>query len=395
MKKFLIVCFALSACTNGGGIRDGSGGGISAGGSDELTPAQRAAIASNKNVTGMLTFLQTDANGNTVFGRGASVRSTAGTYDLSNVHFAIADEGFDDEGFKFVVDGDGKIIGIDMGFSEHDSYPEDGPAYLERGAEDDSIEFTGLVNDGNGNNNGNGGRSNWKPAVYTYNSLGKTEGLGLRYSDFGYVDIDTEGREFWRPAFIAGYDDGKKIAKENITGITSDDTFTGRVVGHVMSVKDGEDNGQALPLEATASLTFNQDGTNGPTSVMNANFENWYAVQYTEDDAGKVVRFSDYTYTADGEGDDDLYRLVSDVEEGGVYASDAASGLMLDNTLTWTDDGEEVSRVNSDVRYFGENGVPTEAVGLIQVRDCGGAECMNNYDETPEVRMDISFGVKQ
>ena len=84
MKKFIFLTSALALAACGGGS-----GGVS----DNLTPAQRAAVESNKNITGMLTYMSTDTFGNTINSRGAMTRNSSivynsGSYNLEDVKFA-------------------------------------------------------------------------------------------------------------------------------------------------------------------------------------------------------------------------------------------------------------------------------------------------------------------
>ena len=354
MKKLFVLrsVLALTACGGGsGGVSDG------------LTPAQREAVESNKQITGMLTYIETDGSGNTLNSRSSSTRESgtvrgAGSYDLSNISFAGIDEDFEDVGnpednFHFVVDENKKIIGIDMGLSEVDDYPEDGPEYFERNG--NTKRFTGLVKSG----------ANWVDAELEYNSFGKD--VELRYSDFGYLAVidSATGEEQQHVVFMGGYDDAKKIDKEDINAST---TFNGSATVSVVAVRGGEDSGKFLNLDTSdARLVFNQEG-----STLTANFDNWYDIEYTESGDNKSIAFSNYH---NNNGDDD-FRMISDT----------GSGVVLDNSA--------FNKLNSEIHYYGDNGTPSEAVGLIQMRDCGGVACTNNYNEEQEVRMNLGFGGK-
>jgi len=358
MKRFAILTsvLALAACGGGsGGVGDG------------LTPAQREAVESNKQITGMLTYIETDDSGNTLNSRsattrGSGVRQIAGSYDLSNIGFASIDEDFEDVGnpednFHFVVDENKKIIGIDMDLSELDDYPEDGPEYFERVG--NTKRFAGLVKIG----------PSWVDAELDYNSLGKD--VELRYSDFGYLAVidSATGEEQQHVVFMGGYDDAKKIDKEDINTST---TFNGSATVSVVAVRDGENSGKFLNLDTSdAKLVFNQGGAQ-PVSTLTANFDNWYDIEYTESGDNKSIAFSNYH---NNDGDED-FRMISDT----------GTGVVLDNSV--------VNKLNSEIHYYGDNGTPSEAVGLIQMRDCGGVACTNNYDTEQEVRMNLGFGGK-
>jgi len=347
MKKYLSITsvLLLAACAGGSGHHGGATGLVS----DDV-------LASNRQVTNMASQILVK-NGDS---SKSIVRSSSkvynGTeyaaYDLSDVKFSLADEGFDKEAFVFLVNDKGEIYGIDMGLAQEESYPADGPKYIKR---EEKNKFSGLVND-----------EGWIPANLEYHSEGGT--LNLRYSDFGYIDIDA--REFWRPVFIGGYDDAKEIATN---AVNSEIQLDGRVVGHVMAVKGGPNSGEALPLEATAKLTLNEGN-----SKLEADFLNWYKIVYEENGDVKTVAFSEFHRT------DDDFRMVSDT----------GSGVTLDNSVTQYDPDEDITmnNLNSDIRYFGDNGNVSEAVGLIQLRDCGGQFCNNDHEHQQEVRMNIGFG---
>ena len=301
-------------------------------------------------------------------------------YDLSDVSFTMADEGFDtgEDSFKFIIDDNtdsetrGKIIGIDMGFAEDDSFPADKKATLSR--QDDTNVFNGYVNDPDNDAD----PDKWKDAKYTYASLGKGK---LRFSDFGTLKVvrNDDADKKWTSVFIGGYDAAKKIAPENVALAKEETTktmeFSGTATGGVTSVLAGQGSGKSIDITDTnAKLTLFVDKSNANNPVSNskleASFDNWYDVVYTEDADTKKIELSNYQGTND-------FKMLT-AENDGV--------VTIENT-----------GINSDIRYFGDNKTPTEAVGLIQVRDCNGAECTNDYgtanDPNKEVRMNIGFGV--
>ena len=100
---------------------------------------------------------------------------------------------------------------------------------------------------------------------------------------------------------------------------------------------------------------------------MKTKFNNWYDVAYTETGDTKTIVLSNYQGAED-------YKMLTVADSDGKV------------TISGTD-------VNSDIRYFGDNGTPSEAVGIIQVRDCNGVACAGATDTTPEVRMNLGFGV--
>lgn len=338
MKKLAILTsiLALTACGGGSG---GSGGG---GAGNSVTDF---AAVSNANLTGMRTAIEVNAAGETVSSRAATSRfATLGNgnilYDLSDVDFKASDEDFGVK-LKFVVDADKKVTGIkviNLDASEMSS-----------NRIGDTNNFAGTVNMGDE-----------VDAVLSYNSLGKE--MGLAYSDFGNISIDVI--DGWRPVFIGGYD----VKKIDESEIETNATFTGKATGSVMAIRDGEGSGKGRDLDGNATLVFDTNGGN-PTSTLTANFDNWYDVKYEKTGTTETA-----TFTGGDVIDDPDFYLIDD-----------ANG-----------DGKTTDVTNSDVRYFGDGTNPSEAVGIIQVRDCegGGANC-GNYDNYDEVRMNLGFGVKK
>jgi len=357
MKKLTILTSVLALAACGGG----SGG--SSGGSSIVTPTPIArmgtvtqnAIDSNAAVTGMVSEIGRATDGSTIdvdnVSRSATTRFTYNgkeyeSYKLNDVNFIMADEGFGGEMTFGVDETTGEITSFVLLPDEED--PEDKGMTFERAGYDPndaekSKQFTGQVN-----HNGH------QDAVLTYNSLGKD--VGLKYSDFGGFDIDVI--DGWRPTFAGGYD----VKKIDTQDISNDVTFTGKATGSVVAVLGGEGSGVALPLDSNANLTFNK---NSKTTTMTASFDNWYDVEYTKvgNDTGNVA-------FTNGKNED--FYLIGDTQGN----------------------GRTVSVTGEDVRYFGDNNIASEAAGIIQVRDCNGKTCDNDYDNTPEVRMNLSFGVK-
>ena len=315
------------------------------------------AIESNASVTGMLSEIGVAEDGTIIdITRHASRKEFQHhgkkykSYNLEDVNFVMADEGFGGK-MKFTFDEKtGEITYFSLLPDEND--PEDeGMSFKRRGYNKTdpkvSKEFIGQVNHKTDDE-----QEAMVDAVLTYDSMG--ENLGLKYSDFGAFDIDVI--DGWRPVFIGGYEI-KQIDTEDIVTTT---TFTGKATGSVMAVLEGQGSGVALPLNDTAQLVFDKQSQ---TSTLTASFDNWYDVEYVKsgDNTGNV------TFT-NGKNPD--FYLINDIDGSGK---------------TVTVSGE-------DIRYYGDKNNATEAVGLIQVRDCGGSECTNDYDKQQEVRMNLGFG---
>lgn len=436
MKKYIILTslIVLTACGGGSG---GSPTGDPARPRNTTSPiVSDKTYNSNKNVTSMVSRLlisndsakRTLARTSTVQYEGADYKE----YDLSDVKFAVADESFETDGMKLIIEPETKeIIALDMDFGAEPGYPtiykyvrdENGKItslepvseeeatdaemhpekYLVRTSSNDN-EFIGFVNfsddeddeNNNENNNQNNNENqntpgdeeldgaNWVQTKVKYNSLGQlSEKHKLRYSDFGNIEI--AALPGWRAMFVGGYDI-KQIEPQNID---TEKTFNGHATASVVAIKKG--TGTAIALDdKNASLTF-KDGE----SKLSAEFDKWYNVAYSEeyDENGNAINKT-ATFTNFKNDGDDKFRMLSDTkDDNGNYISDtAANGLVMTavtNTEQHGSNIETFDSIRSDIRYYGDNGNPSESVGLIQVRDCDGKQCGNNHDE---VRMNLGFG---
>ena len=239
-------------------------------------------------------------------------------------------------------------------------------------------------------------------AVLKYVSSGKD--VKLRYSDFGYFELITENENENRPVSIIGGYDIKRIANNNLPSTDNDIVFTGAASGSVVALRGGDVHTIELK-DTNAELKFN----NG-TSTLNATFDNWYDVGYSEtyatngDVTNKTITYSNYTdSTSDRLGNnvpENYFRTISDTYDGEHYLSDVGdNGLNIDNSAQNTEQHganiDTFDRIQSDIRYYGDNGTPSEVVGLIQVRDCAGNQCGDVMGvRNDEVRLNIGFGGK-
>lgn len=416
MKKLLaLVSVSVLAACGGGHGGGGNGGHVDYAG-HSVTAEQRAAVESNSAVTGMLTYLETDSLGNTVTSRAAAnyhpgVQQKAGTYDLSDVKFANIDEGFEDvgdeDGLQFVVDENNKIIGFNV--DPWDQLDEDHPARAQAEYADkqvqflrnqDSNTFTGWIKAEDENGNGQ-----WILGELEYNSLGKM--AGLRYSDFGNIAIkELENNTYQqRLAFIGGYDDAKRIET-----IDEDAEFHGHATGSVVSVLGGPNTGKCLNIDTMQNANDEDKvatfAVNNGTSTLTAKFDNWYDVAYTESGGNKSITFSNYTTSPtvqDVNGvdvDANEFRMRSDNGSDSFTLTPMAYQVYEEGNPVFDAEHNPVmaDNLNSEIRYFGDNGTPSEVVGLVQIRDRGtdpeNYENINDYNNAQEVRMNLSFGAK-
>ena len=278
----------------------------------------------------------------------AELQHNTEVFNVSDARLILSDGGFGGE-LKFDVDENtGEITGFEL-LPDEDDPEDEGMSFTTRLENSDAghTQFQGTVED--------------QPAVLTYNSLGKE--LGLKYSDFGSFDIDRFDN--WRVPLAGGYE-SKRITEMPTDEVANHETlsFQGKATGHVLRPNYyGDGDPAVIQLNAPASLKFY--GHEGKT-VMTASFSNWYDVEYTKirTDAGNV-NFTNYKQ------------------------NELGADLNLSNATGETN----VQVTGEDIRYFGDNNIPTEAVGLIQVRDCAGAAC-NDHEDEDYLRMNLGFGAK-
>lgn len=356
MKKLILLTSILALAACGGGSGGGNGGNTGVDIPDKLPSTVTAdAELSNAEITGMVSEIMITADGNASGNTSRMSHHNIGgkkytSYKLDDVDFAFADEGFGGP-LRFILDkdGTGEITGFVM---VGDDVDENGEKEADKVFTRNGDVFEGVV-EGNA-------------AKLKYQSLGKE--MGLRYSDFGKLDISL--MDGWSPVFIGGYD--IKNVKDAEMPTDSSLTFDGVAVGHVVAVRDGEPDAQVLNENAQKNAKLVFDATGGtPKQTLTASFDNWYDIEYTKNGNEKgSVTFSNRKGS-------EAYYLMSDT----------------DGHATMDVEGE-------DFRYFGDNNIPTEAVGMIQVRDCPGGRCTDWVDENAgetadEVRMNLGFGGKR
>ncbi len=434
MKKCFILTsvLALAACSggSGGGGAPGVSGGQLSGAENFIRSGQTTIgnVEINNDVTSMASAIVVAKDGSSSAIRSAT-KSFNGKeydiYDLSDVKFNATDEGFGLP-MQFIV-GDDKVI-RQLAIQDNESIVQGNKIYIEYDDENYILSGTKLLSklnepgyeiqdSGSGPNiyyNGNpyGGddleiannniyrvlntvpdgmlvendkiyteytgdhriiKNNEVYELYdldsgytfksedgdinlTYASHGKD--MKLKYSDFGFYQFSANN-DVDRPVpFIGGYDDVKKIESDELP--TSETTFTGNAIASVISILGGENSGTVYDpqnnggfINGSAELKFTKDSEN-----LTARFEDWYDVSYNNGN----LSFDGTSKTIP-----DAYKLFSN-------ASD--------------------SETNSKIQYYGDNGTPSEAVGLIQYRQCANGTCDTDYDTHQEIRMNLSFGAK-
>lgn len=329
MKKFALLTsvLALAAC----------GGGAGGPGAVDSTRVSASAIASNAKITGMASEIVIGENGAataraaTQPGQFSEGGKNYNVYKLDDVELVIGDESFGME-LKFGLAPDGTVNTLYV----LDEDP-DGHHTLVFNRDGQSNNFKGKINDGNAIADG----------TLQYVSLGKD--LGLRYSDFGYLPASAINK--WRATFAGGYD-VMRIKDKDMQKLDGEMTFNGRAVGGVVATNvNGQHNiGKSIDLlDKNATLTFNKG-----KQELTANFDNWYNIKYTKDGSEHgTISFDKYT------GTDDTFRFA---------------------------DTQYASVTGEDFRYFGENGTPSEATGVLQAKGDG------EFGVADEIRMNLSFG---
>ena len=383
MKKSILLTslLALAACGGGhhGGGTAGAPGEIVKP-TDTLTAEQRAAaIASNKEITGMESFVVVGGSNPTINPNVRSsgvVQSDGGTrYDLSNVrlHTTTFTEDFvnPDNGADILfTTKDGKVVQLQIVGPEQ--FGKDGLIGTREG--DSGIfaghgTFTGEeeVRDENGQLIGMETITEDLDFKMKFATFGKD--VGLRYSEFGQIglaveddDDDMDGGEF----FAGGYQ-VKKMEPVNISG--DEMNFTGIAKAYVYTGDDEENPSGELKLTADASLKFAKG-----VSTLTANFDQakgdkWYQVVTTFDNKGTV---SDMQFK-NGENLDSQYKY---------HGKDEYQAKQTQRN----DNGDGNAIRNGFVEYYGDGNNPAEAVGSVKYVENEANEDMER------IFFDMGFG---
>ena len=174
--------------------------------------------------------------------------------------------------------------------------------------------------------------------------------MGLSYSDFGLINIISQGSDEFLIPFAGGYAD-KKIA---VTKIDTDMEFSGRATGRVAK------GAHTIQLQQDTSrpttLTFDSQSDK---STLKANFNNWYDVVV---DSNGAISFTDY----------------KDNHPGGTSINMQLATTPDDGTIT-------ADGATMNVGYYGPSTTPTQATGLVHYQET---------DVENPVSLDMAFGVK-
>lgn len=200
-----------------------------------------------------------------------------------------------------------------------------------------------------------------------FQSAGK--GLGLSYSDFGFVNINGDNE-----VFHGGYSDNK-IELATVRNLHKNITFTGKAVGMVEKFTETGDVRQVagtLPLEGDASLVV----TNAGDETLTALFDNWYDVTVERDsDNHNQITFNNFATSGD-----ESYKFKRIDNTGAVIARD-------DSTRTITDFTNQqmipnISDADSTVRGQGEGALVLDYFGPTDTDNPTEFSGMVKYTET-------------
>ncbi|MBQ6110454.1 MAG: hypothetical protein IJL05_03675 [Alphaproteobacteria bacterium] len=347
MKKLslFVSLLALSAC----------GGGNGGNGDDVLTPEQRA-MASNKNVTNMNSFIVVGGSNPTVNpnARAASTHVSflddgGKKYDLENVTLKTIPTSGVISDLMFHTDDNGEIVSIE--FLDAAKIMQEHPGSDVTVGEIKRQGDTNVFIDHDVIDTESGQKQIDIPVKY----ISYAENYNLKYSDFGVLRMDVSGTGIaelkdygvYDMPFAGGYDE-KNINNEQMNNLVQNGNivFTGLAKGQVSYhdwTKGFDGEGVDVMLEGgltdnQATLTFAQDGT----QTLAADFSNWAKIEAIQA-ANKTNQFKVITNY-----------LESDSP---YYIETSPAGLtseMLEHSMVM------------QTGYYGDNSMPNEGVALVQ-----------------------------
>lgn len=399
MKKYFAITpvLLLTACSGG------SGGVV--GTADTLTPEQRAAaIASNSQITDMDSFIIVGGNNPTVNSNARAttmgvLQSDGGVrYDLEDVEFKTAsmsmNTGVDDRAIIKFETKDGKIDKIKMSLEGVDDVGSDIDMKIVGVRRGDTNVFADGILSFKENNIEQAENIPNEDFGLLYSSKAKDNNQGLRYADWGVVQWGDVGNWDTSNYFAGGYD-VKRTDKDNYTHMNelahnADDeklTFSGRADG-IVRIGSMSDDTDVLYADGVNKLDLSTDATlefaNG-TSTLTANFDNWYDVSATMDNTGNLTNL---VFTNGDKVDnnsnpiiDDTFKWVRNDNPLDEHVAEETRNIIIHDNHTDT-----VIR-DGFVEYYGDNGNPAEAVGVIRYGD--------SLNPSGAMRFDMGFGAKR
>lgn len=373
MKKyfFLTSVLALAAC---GGGSSGSTPGAAIKSNDNLTPEQRAAVASNANVTGMNSFIIIGGSNPTVNpnARAASTHVFAQSdggmrYDLENVTFKTIPTSGVISDLMFHTDTNGKIESIEFLDAEAIMAEHGGSSVLVGPIERQGDTNKFIAHPGQMPNMEQTG-----DMQIEYVSYANQAGLGLTYSDFGMLVMDTSvlvgaDVDTYNMPVIGGFDE-KNITNDQMQNLAQDGdmVFAGLAKGTVTYSNQITNAAESKNLIDTgATLTFAQNGT----QTLAADFTNWAKI--------KAVKAANGT---------NQFVVVENYSPNtsNLHIGTSPAGLVDANM-------DDEHSMTFQTGYYGDNNAPNEGVGLVQYQYMHGYnESIHDYEH--HVNVDLGFG---
>lgn len=418
MKKiaFFTSALALAACSGGGGEKPGAI--ITP--SNDLTPEQRAAaIASNSQLTDMDSFVivggkNSKTNPNSRIA--TTLEDGSVRYDLSDVEFKTAsmlmNTGVDDSAILKFKTTNGKIDEITMDLSGVDRDGTNIDLKIDTRRTGDSNVFSNnsiLSYKENGVEQNTEDGEDLSNFGLLYESGAKNHDMGLRYADFGVVQWGDVGAYDTSNYFAGGYNVKRTdLATNGNPDYTNMNNLAQNAVGEklvfsghadgVVRIGDMSDDldtyyneNNKLDLSTTATLEF----ANG-TSTLTANFANWYDVTATMGNDGKLSNlvFSNGDKEGFYHGDDFKWKRPDEHDSMvplNEHVADATAEIQItDPNFVCPDGPGQCSTTfvrDGFVEYYGDNGNPAEAVGVIRYGD--------SVNPAGAMRFDMGFGAKR
>ena len=421
MKKIAILTsiLALAACGGGsgsGGSGNGAPGAITTP-TDTLTAEQRAAaIASNSQITDMNSFIVIGGTNPTINpnARAATTgvqQSDGGVrYDLSDVEFKTAsmlmNTGVDDNAvIKFQIQ-DGEINGINLSLEGVGPEEELINLQIDANRRDDPdnpgvFAGTGSFQAGDEIESLDADATDFG---LLYSSKAKDNNQDLHYADWGVVQWGDIGNYDTSNYFAGGYDvkrtDKNNYEHMNELAQNADDgklVFSGHADG-VVRIGDMSDDAEVNYTEGVNKLTLSSDATlefASGTSTLTANFDNWYDVSATMDNTGKLTNL----VFENGDKEDFITPGENDFKWHGENTYTAqTTGTNYEMPYGLIGDGRTIVR-DGFVEYYGDNGNPAEAVGVIRYGDSNGTSLKGSFETSDArsdcMRFDMGFGAKR
>lgn len=229
-------------------------------------------------------------------------------------------------------------------------------------------------------------------------AYGKT--LGLRYSDFGtvrgtYQVADITGTKNGLGYIFAGGYGIKQVDPKDMSGKM---TFSGTAYGSVMyhtNEWDGTATDEYLDIESDAKLVFD-NGKETLTMNFSENKKSdnkWYDIKYTKENDIIDIELTN----GDKIATQNQKFMFNDIENGGKVNEKTFADMTnkLGYHDTTLENGRNLVQLGSlDTKYYGDNDIPSEAVGTTTLMEqLWGGDPNKVPLENEEIFFNAAFGV--